>query len=241
MSQPRQGMPSTAGSTFDRYAEDYQEALQRGVGLSGEDSSYFAARRVEWLGSRLRELGFQAHRLLDFGCGTGSTTPFLLGLPGAAELLGTDVSDGLLATARRDHGSKQVEFAPLGEPPDALIDLAYCNGVFHHIPPSERAEAVSYVWRALRPGGLFAFWENNPWNPGTRLVMRRIPFDRDALTLSAPEARELLEAGGFEILRTEFLFVFPRALAPLRRIEPAVARLPLGAQYLVLAAKPEDV
>jgi hypothetical protein len=27
------------------------------------------------------------------------------------------------------------------------------------------AAAVDYVYRSLRPGGLFAFWENNPWNP----------------------------------------------------------------------------
>ena len=70
--------------------------------------------------------------------------------------------------------------------PKEEIDLAFCNGVFHHIPPEQRARAIAYVYRCLRPGGLFALWENNPWNPGTRLVMSRIPFDRDALPLSAP-------------------------------------------------------
>jgi hypothetical protein len=49
----------------------------------------------------------------------------------------------------------------------------------------------------------------------------------------------LLRSCGFEILRTQFLFVFPRALAKLRPLEPALARFPLGAQYLVLAKKPE--
>ena len=67
------------------------------------------------------------------------------------------------------------------------------------------AAAIDYVLRSLRPGGLFAFWENNPWNPGTRYVMSRIPFDRDAITLSPLEARQLLRVGGFEILRTDFL------------------------------------
>jgi SAM-dependent methyltransferase len=239
MSERRSAASRPAEATFDAYADGYQEALQRGVGISGEDASYFAAERVRWIARRLGEMNVRVPEVLDFGCGTGSTTPFLLRLPGAEHVLGTDVSEGLLEVARRDFGSPEVDFAPVCEPPDGSVDLAYCNGVFHHIPGEERATAVRYVWRALRPGGLFAFWENNAWNPGTRLVMRRIPFDRAAITLSAPQARRLLGAGQFEILRTDFLFVFPRALAPLRRAEPKLARLPLGAQYLVLARKPQ--
>ena len=110
--------------------------------------------------------------------------------------------------------------------------------MFHHILPHERTAAVDYIYRALRPGGLFAFWENNPWNPGTRYVMSRIPFDRDAITLTPPEARHLLRASGFEILRTDFLFIFPRMLNWLRCIEPFLARLPLGTQYQILCRRP---
>ena len=79
-----------------------------------------------------------------------------------------------------------------------------------------------------------AFWENNPWNPGTRYVMSRIPFDRDAITLTPPEARRMLQAGGFDILRTDFLFIFPRVFSWFRGVEPFLVQLPLGAQYQVL-------
>ena len=105
-------------------------------------------------------------------------------------------------------------------------------------PPNERTQALNCIYRALRPGGLLAFWENNPWNPGTRYVMSRIPFDRDAITLSAPQARAMLRTAGFTLLRTEFLFVFPSVLRSLRKLEPRLARLPLGAQYQVLCQKP---
>ena len=125
------------------------------------------------------------------------------------------------------------EFRPSGD-----HDLVFCNGVFHHIPPPARAERVRWIWECLRPGGLFAFWENNPWNPGTRLVMWRIPFDRGAVKVSPPEARRLLSDGGFQVLLTDFQFVFPRALRSLRGLESTLARLPLGAQYMVLARKP---
>ena len=96
---------------------------------------------------------------------------------------------------------------------------------------------MNLVYRSLVPGGLFSFWENNPWNPGTRYVMSRIPFDRDAITLTPPEARRLLRAGGFEIVRTDFLFIFPRILGWLRGFERFAATLPLGAQYHVLCRK----
>ena len=176
--------------------------------------------------------------IMDFGCGTGAATPFLLDLLGGESVLGVDTSVGSLKMAERAFGSRPTQFLALSQyQPNEQIDLAYCNGVFHHIPLNERAEAVNYVHRSLRPQGLFAFWENNPWNPGTRYVMSRIPFDRDAITLTPHEARRLLRAGGFEILRTDFLFIFPNMLRRLRGIEPFVSRLPLGAQYQLLCRK----
>jgi hypothetical protein len=121
--------------------------------------------------------------------------------------------------------------------PRGQVDVAFCNGVFHHIPPSERPDALDYVSKSLRLGGFFAFWENNPWNPGTRLVMSRIPFDRDAITISPPEARRLVGDAGFDIVRTDHLFFFPRMLRWLRPLESRLTTVPVGAQYLVLARK----
>ena len=156
-------------------------------------------------------------------------------------MLGLDVSQGLIEVARQQHGSEHTRFLALREfTPSAQMDAAFCNGVFHHIPLAERAGAVSFINRALRPGGLFAFWENNPWNPGARLVMRRIPFDRDAITLTPPGARRLLRDNGFIILGTDFQFIFPNLLGFLRPLERTLARLPLGAQYQVLCRKPKS-
>jgi SAM-dependent methyltransferase len=158
----------------------------------------------------------------------------------AQSITGVDVSEKSRAAARHLNGSSRARFLSFQEyEPREEIDLAFCNGVFHHISAGERAAALKYIHRLLRPGGVFALWENNPWNPGTRLVMSRIPFDKDAVTLSAREARSMLCAAGFEILRTDFLFIFPKALRRLRFIEPMVSRLPLGAQYQMLCRKPQ--
>jgi SAM-dependent methyltransferase len=231
--------PALCPTAFDEYADNYDAALEEGLSATGENKVYFAKGRIDWLAGRVRALGFTPRSILDFGCGTGSATPYLLGVAGAESSLGVDISPKSLETARRVHGSERARFA-LVDPaePNGGFDLAFCNGVFHHIPVAERGLACDYVFRSLRPGGLFAFWENNPWNPGTRFVMARCPFDQDAITLSPPSARSLLAAQGFEVVRTDYLFIFPRALRMLRWIEPNVSRLPLGAQYQILCRKP---
>jgi trans-aconitate methyltransferase len=178
---------------------------------------------------------------MDFGCGTGSAIPFLSNELELESLVGVDASTRSLAIAQHTYGTR-ARFVPLAEyQPKGDFDLVFCNGVFHHILPGDRVAAVDTVYASLRPGGLFAFWENNPWNPGTRYVMRRISFDRDAITLSPPAARRLLRERGFEVMRTDFLFVFPRSLSWLRCLEPLSRSLPLGAQYEVLCRKPDKI
>lgn len=222
---------------FDHYAEDYDESLGKGLAVSGEDKHYFAKGRIEWLANRLANLHETPKSVLDFGCGTGTAIPYLLEILGAERAVGVDPSSKSLDVAARLYGSERVAFMP-PENHTGPVDLAFCNGVFHHLSPLERPSAVQYVSRSLKPGGLFSFWENNPWNPGTRYVMNRCPFDRDAVTLTPPEARHLVRASGFEVLSTDFLFIFPRALRWFRGLEPPLSRMPFGAQYQILCRKP---
>lgn len=82
---------------------------------------------------------------------------------------------------------------------------------------------------------LRSLWEGNLWNPGTRYVMRRIPFARDAVMLSYSEARQLLIPAGFHIVRVDFFF--PRWLRVLRPLERILRGVPLDAPYQILAQK----
>ena len=222
---------------FDAYAARYDEALAAGLSVTGEDKDYYARGRMHWLARRLRASGIAPPAtVLDFGCGLGASTPLFLEQLGAQRVVGVDVSDGLLDRAREAFaGERRASFhAIAAHDAPASADLAFVNGVFHHIPVADRAEALRYVRRTLKPGGVFAFWENNPWNPGTRYIMSRVSFDENAITITPPEARGLLRAAGFEVVETDFLFIFPRALRWLRPLERLVTRLPLGGQYLVL-------
>ncbi len=222
---------------FDGYAVDYDSALERGISLSGESKLFFAHARVSWLKRCLGGYGAAPRLILDFGCGTGTAAPFLLDLVGS-KLIGVDTSEKSLQHARSVNDPERTEFLLISDyRPQGSADLAFCNGVFHHILPEERETALGYIFDSLREGGFFAFWENNPWNPGTKIVMSRIPFDRDARTLTPREARRMLKRAGFEVLRTDFLFIFPHLLRWFRPLETLITRLPFGAQYQILCRK----
>jgi len=223
---------------FDALVGTYDEELRRRVAISGETPDFYAAERVRFLHACLQALGLPSRTVLDFGCGMGATVPHLSRLLAAESVVGVDESRESVKRAVEDHGGIG-RFLPLDELPERpAFDVIYCNGVFHHIQPPQRPAALAYVRARLRPGGVFAVWENNPWNPVMTITMNRSFIDRNAVKVPPPEARRLLRDAGFEVLRTDFLFYFPRVLAPLRGLEALLRKLPLGAQYQVLCRNP---
>ena len=221
---------------FDR-SDEYAAMLHRGVGLSGETKDYFLRGRVQDLLSHLPK-HFTPRRILDFGCGVGDTAQFLAERFPDAIVTGIDTSGPTVEFAQKTYGSRRLSFCTVQEyRPSASVDLCYSNGVFHHIVPALRPEVVKTIYDALVPGGYFALFENNPWNPGTHLVMYRIPFDRDAKMLFPFQVKRLLRRGGFREPSTRFLFFYPNPLRFLRFTEACLARVPLGAQFYVLSRK----
>jgi len=229
-----------ANAQFDTYALNYEEALQAGLKVSGEDSGFFASGRIKETKKaidRLR-LACERQKALDFGCGTGNATESLQEAFRFETVQGVDVSAESLAVARGRFSNPSVSFETIeNTAPRGDVDLAFCNGVFHHIEPSGRRDSMAYIYASLKPGGIFVFWENNPWNPGVHYIMKAIPFDRDAQMIFPHRAVKLLGNAGFKVLRLRYFFVFPRALAGLRLLEPALSSLPLGAQYQIVAVK----
>jgi SAM-dependent methyltransferase len=222
---------------FDRYAAEYEAQLARGLKLTGESRSHFMERRVAWLAERLARRLVKRPRVLDFGCGIGAATPYLVEMLGAQQVYGYDVSSRSIALARESHLTPLAEFGDL-LPGPGVFSLAHVNGVFHHIPPPDRPAAVAQICHSLEAGGFLAFFENNPLNPLMLYSMSQVEFDRDAQTLTPWASVALLKAGGLEILSVDFLFFFPAFLRWLRPLEPYLRKVPFGAQYLVLARKP---
>lgn len=232
-------LKKTSEAEFDAFADNYSDELHKGLSLTGENKEYFAEKRIQWLIGCLKKHNFlQPKKILDFGCGDGGSVPFLNDAFQPARIVGVDISEKSIEIAKKKYSGINAEFYTIKNfPPKAEFDMAFCNGVFHHIPLAERQTAVNYVFQSLQAYGLFAFWENNPWNPGTRYVMSRIPFDKDAITLSFLEAKTLLAKSGFETLESNFLFFFPAIFGRLRFVERYLSNIPFGGQYMILGRK----
>jgi SAM-dependent methyltransferase len=223
---------------FDKFARDYEALFKPWLKIAGASREYFARSRLNWLSYLLHEQEIAPRRVMDFGCGTGMSLPLLADILDAEHVIGLDTSEESLAVARKSVGSRSVQLAtPAQYLPQQDLDLVFCNGVFHHIPVAERPAAVDYIYRCLRPGGMFALWENNPWNPIHAFAMKHSEIDKNAIPLPPPESRRLVVSERFGAIRTDYLFFFPGYFSWLHPLEKWLIKVPLGAQYQVLARK----
>ena len=235
----------TSSDAFGEFSdrERYDGALARALSVSGESKEFFARGRIATVREVLAKHRAASDRVLDFGCGIGDTTPLLRDLLGASRVVGVDPSAASIEHGRGVHGGEaNIELTTSSDlerdrSVDGSFDVAYANGVFHHIPLAERAIAAAFVHRALKSGGRMFLWENHAGHPGTRFIMARCDFDDDAIPVWPHQARALLDRAGFDVEETIYRFLFPRALSFLRPLEARLLRMPIGAQYVVVARK----
>lgn len=219
---------------FDQYAEKYDRVLDEAIPVGINDEGYFAEYKIALMAARMggKEIG----RVLDFGCGAGRSLPYLEQYYPNSELWGYDVSPASLKAA-----AKRVPRAKLFTDWDAItgmrFDAIIAANVFHHIPSAQRQEELVRCYESLTATGQMFLFEHNPFNPATRWIFERCPFDADAEMLSLKTALDLTRKAGFRSEQHGYTLFFPRPLAFLRRLEPWLGRLPIGAQYYVQMAK----
>jgi ubiquinone/menaquinone biosynthesis C-methylase UbiE len=124
----------------------------------------------------LRPLG-PFGRGLDVCCGTGAGVRVLSSL-GQGPVTGVDFSAGMLAQARRAHPDAEWVRADVRALPFAgAFDLAVSFGALGHFLPAERPALFAGVYRALRPGGAFAFPIGAPPPVTSRWYWALLGFD----------------------------------------------------------------
>lgn len=96
--------------------------------------------------------------VLDLGCGFGWFCRFAAG-EGAAEVVGIDVSERMLARARAETSAAGVRYEQADletyEPPGERFDLVYSSLAFHYLV--DLPAVFARVACALKPGGRFVF------------------------------------------------------------------------------------
>jgi ubiquinone/menaquinone biosynthesis C-methylase UbiE len=223
---------------FDDVAHDYDATVQRAIGASGESVQFFAELKVQLMSRVLGEE--QPATILDFGCGIGNTTRAIAARFPRSRVIGFDVSAESIAIARQiSTESDRIAYISTTEPrlplADGSIAAAFTSCVFHHIEERDREHWASELRRVLEPHAPLFLFEHNPYNPLTVRVVRRVPFDEGVILLTPAVATDLLQRAGFITQSPWFYFFFPAFLRVFRRIEPALKRIPLGAQYFVVA------
>jgi ubiquinone/menaquinone biosynthesis C-methylase UbiE len=179
-------------------------------------------------------------RGLDVCCGTGAGMRVLTSLC-QGPVTGVDFNAGMLAQARSAHPEARWVRADVRAMPFAgAFDLAVSFGALGHFLSIERPALFAGVYRALRPGGVFAFPVGAPlpvttsryWALlGFDLAMRvrntvwHPPFVMYYRTFPLTAARGDLTAAGFTV-----------TAVPLTALEPRRDGSPRG--WLVLGRKP---
>jgi GrpB-like predicted nucleotidyltransferase (UPF0157 family)/protein-L-isoaspartate O-methyltransferase len=101
-------------------------------------------------------------RVLDVGCAAGHLSSLLAGR--GADVLGLDVSAGLISLARKEFGDvARFEQADVTEPlslEDGSIDVITASLVLHYL--ADWGPALAEFRRVLRPGGVLVFSVHHP-------------------------------------------------------------------------------
>jgi ubiquinone/menaquinone biosynthesis C-methylase UbiE len=217
---------------FDAYARDYETLHANSIATSGEQPGYFADYKADCI-ERLVGAHFD-EPILDYGCGVGGLTQRLC--ERFRHVGGFDPSADSIRIAR-ERCPAAAFFDSLQAIPGSHFGLIVLANVLHHVPPSDRSELVRRLQRLLKPQqGLLVAFEHNPFNPLTRRAVAQCEFDDDAILLGPGELVALLKSSGFERVTRQFIVFFPRVLSMLRRFEPSLSWLPLGAQVMVVGA-----
>lgn len=224
---------------FDVHARGYKEVLDQSIGFSGEDSDYFAEYKIRDLRHELTRAGADpgaALKLMDFGCGVGTSMPPARQHFARAELLGVDVSQESLEQARARYG-ELANFLPLEDgrwPAQASsLDAAYAMCVFHHVYEEAHVRILSDIRARLKPGGMMMVYEHNPYNPLTVRVVNNCPFDENAKLIRASVMAQRCRDAGYKDVKVRYRVFFPGFLKVFRFAEGMLSWLPLGGQYYV--------
>ena len=136
------------------FFQKYSQMLRSQKGLQGAG---------EW--SELRKIlpAFQGKSVLDLGCGYGWHCRYAAE-HNAAKVLGTDISEKMLSTARRINAAPQIEYRRA-----AMEDLQFVAGTFDVVLSSlafhyvkDFAPLVANIFDWLRPDGSFVFSVEHP-------------------------------------------------------------------------------
>ena len=222
---------------FDKFAGEYKTILDESLKLSGEKGEYFSEYKANCI-ARCVGKDFSG-KILDYGCGIGLLSEILLKHFPHATIDGADISAASIEQVpaylkKQGHFTSDVNLLPQD------YDLIVITNVLHHIEAPERGAVIAKLQKLIKNKGKIMVFEHNPFNPLTRKIVRESPLDKGVVLLPFPETLSYLKKAGFKHLQLNYIVFFPKFLSGLRKYEPWLAWLPLGAQYTAIGQVNND-
>lgn len=171
----------------------------------------------------------QPRRILDLGCGTGSTTLLLKRAFPQAEVIGLDLSPYMLIVADEKARQAQLDIqfrhgnAEQTGFPAASFDLVTASLLFHETPPSVSHRILQEAFRLLTVGGEAAILDGNQSTLRHTAWLTEIfeePYIQD---YAAGSVDAWMGAAGFRAVQTHDLWwvhQVTRGVKPLPEAEP---------------------
>jgi len=157
----------------------------------------------------LRRLGdLKGKRLLNYGVGEGGSTDWILEM-GAQEVVGIDISEGMIKRARNNIPSERAKFLVMDaealEFPGDSFDLVYGIAILHHL---NIEQAYKETYKTLRPGGKAVFLEPLGHNIFVNIFRKltpnaRTPFEHPLLVSDLRLAARCFD----KVKTTEYFFL----------------------------------
>jgi ubiquinone/menaquinone biosynthesis C-methylase UbiE len=146
-------------------------------------------------------------RILDIACGTGELERLLLARWPALQIVGMDLSGGMLRQALGKAENRRASWVQAEATclpfPDRAFDGAICANSFHYFRSPLRA--LREVHRVLHPHGLFVLvdWCDDYLSCKLCSLWLRLTDPAFYRTYTVRACRSLLEGAGLEVIQSE--------------------------------------
>jgi ubiquinone/menaquinone biosynthesis C-methylase UbiE len=236
---------TTSRAEFDQYARDYLQELSHPLrNIIDPQGHYFIeikSRILEDLVAKALD-GRTDSNLVDVGTGLGLFEKYLN--PTFKNIFAVDLSFEMLKVAK--------VINPFDSPNSAYVqgnayelplendhaDLLFMSCVLHHMADDEILSAVTELVRVCRPGGFIVFFEHNPLNLFTQLVVKTTPLDNNARLIRCKKLEQSAKQAGLNIHHREFFLYGTRGIDNFfYKYLPWLGKLPFGGQYALIGQK----
>jgi len=233
---PERDVKTDQSLVFNDYYNQYNKLMEENLRFLTPKGNigYFAERKM----AILRKLMTTTpEKILEYGCGIGNNLSFLKKQFPGVPIWGCDTSEKSLEVAEQKHPDIHFFLISQANNSNMKFDCILVSDVVHHIPASQREFYLEKILDYLTPSGKIVFFEHNPLNPLTRVLVSTCPFDENAELISLRSMRDLLKNKGLFVVKSRYCFYFPEFLQYFDRFEHMISWLPFGGKYYVLAAK----